>query len=166
MKKNNYIFALVFLIFSTVSSANTNETSVAVNGATEEKTITNTKATIKNNEVDSYYTKAELQKIFKEKYANKIPAKFYLGTIDSVEFPEDGVLLINGTIDDSFFKMPMLARMQLESMGQKQLEKSYCKKVKAKKDPYHRVKEVQGVLRDSKGSVVRTLTLSPEDCEE
>jgi aminoglycoside phosphotransferase family enzyme len=115
---------------------------------------------------DGYYTATELKQIYNKQYSKKIPYEFGTGRITDVTIENDGSVIVNATIDEEYYKLPKLLRIELESKGLDRLEKNYCRQVIAKKAPIAKVREITGLLKNSKGDVERTIVYSPDMCEE
>ncbi|MDD6177589.1 MAG: hypothetical protein UHG91_06570 [Succinivibrionaceae bacterium] len=116
---------------------------------------------------DGFYTKKELEEVYQKKYKNKIPYSLAgLATLNEVVIGDDGVVYLNGVVDDIYYQTPKLLRMQAEVKGLEKLEKNYCNKVKAKKNNIDKVREIVATLKNSSGKIEKRISYTPDMCEE
>ena len=114
----------------------------------------------------SYYTRAELESLYRKKYAAKIPYNFKFGRITEVQFADDGTVYVTAVANPLYAEMPRFARMMLFERYWRSARESYCRKVAQKKAPYSRVRRTEGDFYDDSGRTLHHVTFYPGMCSE
>ncbi len=114
----------------------------------------------------SYYTRAELEALYRKKYAAKIPYNFKFGRITDVQFADDGTVYVTAVASPLYAEMPRFARMMLFDRYWRSARESYCRKVALKKAPYSRVRRTEGDFYDDSGRTLHHVTFYPGMCSE
>lgn len=112
----------------------------------------------------SYYTRAELESLYRKKYAAKIPYNFKFGRITEVQFADDGTVYVTAVANPLYAEMPRFARMMLFERYWRSARESYCRKVALKKAPYSRVRRTEGDFYDDSGRTLHHVTFYPGMC--
>ncbi len=120
----------------------------------------NTNITKKNQ----YYTRQELENIYRKKYAQKMPYDFKFGKVEKVSFGDDGTVYITAVASPIYIEMPMLARMMLTQKLVPEIERNYCKQIAKGREPYAKIRRGEGYFVDASGGELLHLSYYPELC--
>lgn len=112
----------------------------------------------------SYYTRTELEALYRKKYASKIPYDFHFGKITGVSFSDEGVVFVTAVASPVYSEMPLFARSVLYDRSWNRIMTVYCRKIAANKAPYSRVRRVEGDMYDGSGRSLHHVTLYPGIC--
>lgn len=115
---------------------------------------------------DRYLTGRELERIYRKKYADKLPYDFGYGVLTGVSFTGDGEVRGEAVIADPYFYLPAFVRQRTEKAAYDKYFAKYCRKVRAKKLNLHRVRRIVLTARKSSGEKAGEAAVSPEMCRK
>ncbi len=132
----------------------------AVSGGNSRQVTTAEKA----SHGQKFYTRKELETIYRKKYAAKIPYDFHFGTVTEVNFSDEGVVFVTAVASPIYTEMPLFARSVLYNRSWNRMMENYCRKIAKNRPPYSRVRRVEGDLYDRSGRSMHHITLYPGLC--